>query len=171
MNLQRNNSNGAALERTLATVFNHYETKRILRLRKVDPPTIVVKGRVVMKANPFLDFVGVWTEGAQAALFVEAKSTKEPRLPVGHGGITETQWENLLQWTAAGAVVFVLWEHSERLALVTVADIAAALQSGRRSVSWSEVKKLPQGIGMNLWDIAGAMRENWPWRVLSPQPL
>ena len=102
-------SRGKEFEEQVEKVLLQYQIAGVLRARKVDPPTRWVMGRLIPQANPFLDFVGVWTERAGRSVFFEAKETAEPRLAIGGNGITATQRDSLVLWGLAGAVTFVLW--------------------------------------------------------------
>jgi hypothetical protein len=124
-----------------------------LVLRKCDPPsrTINVNGRVVttLLKNPFPDFVGVWTTGGGRALFIEAKSTKEPRLPImcKSGGLTIPQVNALSCWHDGGGAVGVIWEHELHWKFVGIKQIQKTLlmkrgTQPRKSIRWDEAEEI-----------------------------
>ena len=65
---------------------------------------------VPRRNNPFLDFVGVWTETGRA-VFIEAKYTEDEYLRVDGrgGGVDDRQMANLRLWDKAGADAMVIW--------------------------------------------------------------
>jgi penicillin-binding protein-related factor A (putative recombinase) len=125
------NNTGKRFEEKIEQAIAYYRRKGILRAEHVDPPTVLVRGKLIRKANPFLDYVGVWTYGGGRALFFEAKSTSVPRLAISRdGGITERQYDALIQWRAAGAITFVLWEYDGTVLYVPVAQIVQLGNAG-----------------------------------------
>lgn len=156
---------GKPFERLIETVSNEYERKRILMLRKVDPPTTVIRGRVVYLNNPFVDWCGVWIERGARAIHAEAKSTCEPVLGIGHSsGVNERQVNNLVQWDAAGAAAFVLWLYADRVKVLPIRWLLDHTQrSGRKSIPWEDAGgECRQGKGFVLWDYVEIMRLIWP---------
>jgi penicillin-binding protein-related factor A (putative recombinase) len=100
---------GKEFEKEIKELSASYEARRILVLRKCDPPVRMLGKRVLFLKNPFLDFVGAICRNGRA-LFIEAKETKTGKLPVDNaGGVTEHQMHCLKVWHHAGAVAAVVW--------------------------------------------------------------
>ena len=152
---RRNSSNtGKDLEKRISQTAHLYEMQGKLVLRKCDPPsrTLNINGRVVttLLKNPFPDFVGVWTTGGGRGLFIEAKSTKEPRLPImcKSGGLTIDQTNALSCWHEGGAAVGVVWEHGLHWKFVGIKQIQKTLlmkrgNQPRKSIRWDEAENIP----------------------------
>jgi hypothetical protein len=141
---------GKALEARIMTAVNIYGRRELLLMRKVDPPSFTryVGGKTVttLTQNPFLDFVGTWTERSGRALFIEAKSTAEPRLPFGGDAcVTIQQMEALRSWSHAGAAVGIIWEHQLFHAFVSLDDLHNAAGRGRKSLDWDSAAKISEG--------------------------
>lgn len=142
-----------------------------LRLRKVDPPARIMGGgagrRVIFLENPFLDFVGVWTECGGRAVFIECKSTAKPKLTFdSDGGITTTQLDALRNWHNAGAVAFVLWQWGERVRMVTAALLAKCRDEARFGTRFKFLDWEDFGIGHDIpagegWCMVDFRREMW----------
>lgn len=147
---------GKQFEKDLEEVFTFYEHRRLLVLRKVDPPTqFIGPGKIIYKANPFLDFVGSWTERGGRMLVIEAKHTDNPKLDISSGaGITTDQMHSLRRWHHAGAVAAVLWRFEPKpvedkpmievlaggVALLTLKFIEAETRRTKTShVKWRDV--------------------------------
>src|SRR3990167_4399727 len=129
-------NDGRAFQALLEKIFFQYQTEGWMRIKKVDPPTRIVGGKIMFMANPWLDYCGSWTESGGRMIVIEAKSTKEPRLPIGHGGLTDRQREALRHWRLAGAVACVLWEYAGSVRLFTEEVIDAAAVAGDRSLKF-----------------------------------
>lgn len=160
MRTNRNNT-GKAWEKTIEIIGIQYASQRLMRFRKIDPPLRYIGGRVLHLANPWLDYGGCWTERQGRMVVFEAKSTKEPRLPLGSGGLTTNQMANMHLWTNAGAVVFLLWECHGRCALWNYQMI---VEQGKE---WKHLKHengLPvgQGMGHVIFDFRQVMLKLWP---------
>ena len=152
---RRNNTNtGKDFENRVSEIAKLYEAQGKAVLRKCDPPsrTINVNGRVIttLLKNPFPDFVGVWTTAGGRALFIEAKSTKHPRLAImcKSGGLTVQQTSALSCWHDAGAAVGVVWEHDLEWRFVSVPQIKKTLlmkrgTQPRKSIRWDEAEPIP----------------------------
>ncbi len=157
---------GKAFERELEITFAAYETQKLATLRKVDPPTRSIGGgsspkRVFHLPNPFLDFVGTWTERGGRALFLEAKSTQDPRLPLGRsGGITEKQVENLLMWARAGAVSCLIWHVAGETRVLGAGNVGWAVEQGKKSLVPADGGLVTRGMGSVLWDVLAVLRAN-----------
>jgi penicillin-binding protein-related factor A (putative recombinase) len=154
---------GRTFENLVQMVADSYAAQGIATLHKVDPP-VAVKYRpggrplIIPKANPFLDFVGVWTARAGQALFIEAKSTEVPRLEFGNdGGIKASQLASLRTWSAAGAAVGVLWHYQGEVRLVTLGTIKATENTGRKSIPWASAQTLERGNGLVEFDFLAQM--------------
>ncbi len=152
-------NNGKTFEALLTRIFTAYEDRGIATLRKVDPPTRVVgkppRQRVIYLENPFLDYVGV-QRATGRALFIEAKSTMEPRLEIGTEktegrGLSLPQINNMERWNQAGAGVCVLWGYGDAIRLVTLQQIHRSAVT-RRSVPWDDAWHIPQGPGFIIYD-------------------
>ena len=162
-------NDGTGFEGTVIAICEAYEKARRVRAFKVSPPTVVVKGRVIMKKNPFLDFVGSWSERKGRMLMFECKSTSEPRLPFGSDGISERQLKLLAHWGASGAIAFVLWEYRGAVKLITEGVILAA-EAGRqpdgkarKHLKWDiDGFEVPGGQGFVIHDFLRVMNVLWP---------
>lgn len=115
MNTRTNTTNdGRAFQADIETTLHAYRVRGMADLRKTEPPTRVLGGghnrRVIFMANPFLDYLGTWSERHGRAIVVEAKSTATHRLPVNRdGGLTAEQCHTMANWRKAGAAVALLW--------------------------------------------------------------
>ena len=153
---------GSDTEKTIAMICSAYRKAGRANIRKVDPPTLTMgKGRTILLENPFLDFMGVWTEAGRRSITFEVKRTAEPRLPVnrpGQSGITVKQWQCLQDWDRAGACTFILWHHPTTanphgIRILTIELIRQALQETERaSVPWNRAIKVERGNGFITHD-------------------
>jgi penicillin-binding protein-related factor A (putative recombinase) len=164
---------GHVFEDDIERVAAQYQFHKHLRVKKVDPPSKVLRppGRgpiVIFLDNPFLDFCGTWTERGGRAVFFEAKSTTEPRLAInvqkGASGLKETQVDAMRHWRSAGAVTFLLWQHAGEVRLVCIEEITNTLNMGVKSLKWGACDSYPcpQGTGFVLFDFLQIMRKIWP---------
>jgi penicillin-binding protein-related factor A (putative recombinase) len=159
---------GKGFESMVLATAEVYEAEGVLTLCKVDPPTQVVWSRnkpkvIFKKGNPFLDFVGSWTERGGCALFLEAKSTKDDRLDIyAQGGVTVAQVQSLLRWEKAGAAVGVLWERHGEIRFLSLLTIRKNRQLGRSSVGWNCAEIVPQGMGFKIADFVVNLRKAYP---------
>jgi penicillin-binding protein-related factor A (putative recombinase) len=131
--MSKSNS-GKELERAVKRSCAAYLLSDVAKVEKVDPPTVVRGGKILMLASPWLDFHGTAIGGGSVVL--EVKDTKVGRLALGAGGLTEKQWDSMQSWHAWGAMVGLLWRFDGEVRLLTVPQISAALE-GRRSVPWA----------------------------------
>lgn len=137
---------GQWLEKLLKAIVAGYEQRGIMTLKKVDPPTILIHGQWVRTPSPFLDFVGSWTERGGRAVFLECKTTRDGKLGLlDQGGITQNQYDALLDWHYAGAVSCVLWAAGSRIALVTASQLESHIERARemktpRRLSFDELE-------------------------------
>ena len=158
---------GAQFEEILATQHEAYEAQGRARLHKVSPPCLVFgtpgRQRVVLKENPFLDFVGSWTERGGRSIHVEAKMTATPRIGINNAtGIKPDQLVNLQKWEASGSAVGVLWFHAGECRLLTLNQIFAARDEGRGSVRWGKAYRLYQTTDLVFWDYLTALAVIYP---------
>ena len=147
----------------METVCAQYQSRGLMRLKKVDPPVKVLGGgaarKVIFLENPWTDYAGCWSEAGGRAVFAECKSTQEPRLTIQHsGGLTTNQLENLLLWEAAGAFCFVLWECREAVYYISMQAIRKKIMSGVRHFKPIDVAHVQQGQGFILFDFLENMR-------------
>lgn len=158
-------NNGKPLEALITMIGQGYEQTRVARIRKTDPPTAFVRGRVVHTANPWPDFVGSWTQNGGRLLMIEAKSTTEDFLPIMSGGVREAQVEAMRQWAAAGAVCFVLWAPADlsRMRLIPIDTILARASEGPRRIRDGEpgVFECERGTGKVAFDFMATARLRW----------
>lgn len=147
------NNNGKAFEAIIESINLQYQRQGLMRLKKVDPPTRIIRGQVLFLENPFLDYAGVCTVENGRAVFVEAKSTSYPRLPIGgHGGLSDKQIAALDMWETAGALVGVLWFHEEEMRFVTRSMAHDVLASPAASLKWTAAEVIPKGHGFVIHD-------------------
>lgn len=121
---------GKGFEHDIIERAKVYEAKKYLVLRKVDPPSRIIRGRVLFLANPFLDFVGSFTERGGRAIFLEAKETHEDKLGIGAktNGITDKQLHSLRVWHHSGAIAGTLWKCPAGVYLIPIALLDAIAQ-------------------------------------------
>lgn len=129
-------NSGHEFEDDIAATCARYRAHRVMKVEKVSQPVRVFGfgkfQRVIMLANPFLDFIGVWTALGNRSLTFEAKSTQKDRLPVGGAaGLTRSQVDAGQFWQASGAVTFLLWEHAGEVVLVDWSRITEILKTRR----------------------------------------
>ncbi len=156
MRKKRSNS-GKPLENLIEQEAKRYEAEGLLMLRKADPPSFTrnINGVAVtmLTSNPFPDFVGVM-EGRM--LCIEAKSTKEDRLPFGKSGLRSKQLDDLRQWRKFGAVVGVIWANPLGYHWVTLDDVDEVALKGKKSVKSCDVIKIPQAVN-HVLDLLGTL--------------
>jgi penicillin-binding protein-related factor A (putative recombinase) len=158
---------GKPFERRLDVILAQYTCRGLLRAKKAEPPTKVVgPARVIFLENPFLDYIGAWTQRNGRLLMFEAKSSRDPKLPMDSpksGGLITKQVDALRHWHNAGAVAFVLWEISDRdCYLATWWAINRVLAQGRKHLVPDDCRRVPQGQGFILYDFLPLLHENWP---------
>lgn len=137
---------GKAFEHELELLFKVLESRRVARIRKVDPPTRIVGGgfrrHVIFLPNPFLDYAGAICRTGRA-VFIEAKSTVDHRLPIArHGGVTEEQVEALRGWAQADALVGILWRYNGATAFVSMTELETALLAGEKSLVFERLPRV-----------------------------
>lgn len=157
--LDRSNAKntGRAFEREMELTCKGYEQARIATIEKVTPPTRTVGGgrsmRVIYMANPFLDFIGVWTANGERPVFIEAKSTSNHLLPIGaDGGLTANQCVAMQRWENAGAVVGLVWQFHDKV--VAIRSAHRLIPTLSRSLRFEDFKDklVERGNGLIVWD-------------------
>jgi penicillin-binding protein-related factor A (putative recombinase) len=157
-------NDGTGFENSLAGVLRCYASAGQMRVKKVSQPIKVFgppgNQRVIHLENPFLDFVGAWTERGGRMIMFEAKSTIEPKLQLG-SKLSDNQAASLHLWDVANAVSFLLWEHRGAVRLWTDWMIA------EQATEWRHLKfergvVVPAGLGFVLWDFRKVMLQIWP---------
>lgn len=167
---------GKLFEREIEGVLVQYRAKRFLDLRKTEPATRFIEGQVLHLRNDWLDYAGSWTERGGRCVVMECKSTtpeqhlegmeREPRLPLGSGGLTDRQRLAMLRWTDAGACAFLLWRHGTRTLFVPWPVIYTVdRRMDRRHLLWSDGREVKQGMGFVTCDFLEAMRTCWPGKA------
>lgn len=110
--LRTNRKNdGREFEKRIADSLALYQANGWMRIKKVEQPIKMFGRRVIHLKNPFLDFIGSWTERFGKMVAFETKSTSVPKLQTHSGGLTEAQIDAMRLWTRAGAVTFLLWDY------------------------------------------------------------
>lgn len=174
---RKNASNdGLGFEHEMTFTFEAYARAGIATAHKVSPPARIVGSfaarKVIFMANPFLDFAGVWTRRNGRALFLEAKSTGNGRLPFQRdAGIKVSQWEALQSWHAAGAAVGVIWHRTDtrQTAFLSFSDLRVAQAAQAASIKWEGVTVIPQGRGGVIHDVIAVLEsEYYP---TAPRPV
>lgn len=161
---------GSDFENHVEIVCDAYRIQRLADIEKVAPPVKVFgmdrqgMARVALLENPYLDFIGTWTERDGRAIHLEVKTTAEPRLPVGNkAGVDAEQLANLRRWYDAGAAVGVLWLHGEEVRFVTLTAIQHAMEvDSRKSVPWQDAYPCPPGDGLISFDFLAMLRVLFP---------
>lgn len=150
-NLDRSNASntGMAFQTELEMACRQYRSQLVAAIEKVSPPSRVVgtgyARRVIFTANPFLDFVGTWTEFGGRAIFLEAKSTATHRLPLARpGGVTEDQVHALVGWKIAGAAAMLVWRFGGATALFTPQYVVDRATAGEKSLVFENGTPIPR---------------------------
>lgn len=138
---KRARNNGNEAESLILALCEEYRAQGRANLKKVDPPSKVVKfgkeTKIIYQANPFLDLVGTWTEKGGRACFLEVKSTVGERLSISRSnGVTPKQIESLRDWRDSGAVTGVLWVRAKQLKVISLETIEFAIACGNVSLPW-----------------------------------
>ncbi len=166
-------SNGTIFENALVRTLDAYRSAGLCDLEKVEPPVKTFgsqKGRtVIFLKNPFLDFIGSWTERDGRLLVVECKSTETDTLTIGAldetalgkkvsaSGIKMSQILSGHRWQRSGAAVCYLWNYHGSVKLVTPNMVSAQL-THRKSLRWCDAHPVPQGPGFILIDFLALLR-------------
>lgn len=158
---------GRALQGEIDRIANAYRTVGIAKLHKVDPPCRVVgfgaARKVIFMPNPFVDYVGTWTQRGGRSLALEAKSTAEPKLPIRQqSGVTEKQFEALSEWEQHGAAVGILWGYKNEIRFVPMAAARAQLAAGVKHVKWDTATVIPRGLGLVTFDFIKVIAAYFP---------
>lgn len=118
--LRTNRKNdGKKFENQISESLFEYQRQRLMRVKKVEQPIRMFGRRVIHLKNPFLDYIGCWTERFGRMVAFEAKSTSKPTLQTHSGGLTEAQIDALRWWKKSGAIVFMLWQFGGQVKLWT----------------------------------------------------
>lgn len=177
---RRNYTNtGKGLESRLTQVATQYQTQGKALIKKCDPPSrsYIHNGQVQhqLLKNPYPDFLGVWTTQGGRGIFIEAKSTKVPRLSLGQksGGVSRDQLGHLNAWHEAGGCVGVVWEHELQCKFVSVKAMLKILgekrgKQVRKSIRWDEATPIPTG-GMVVIDFLWNLGQEYLSQVATKQ--
>ena len=150
-------SAGEAHEAEIELICGQYRKQKRAKIHKVDPPIrIVRRGKQAIgipQPSPFVDWLGCWTERGGRLIHIESKSTREPRLPLlTKEGLKGSQYDNLIAWHRAGAIVGVLWGHAGGMKLISLPTIAHAIESEQKSLKWRHHRSCRRGTGLVTWD-------------------
>ncbi len=163
----RKPNRGREFEKEILEVAKRYEADRSMTLRKVDPPTRFIRGKIVMMANPFLDFCGSWTERGGRAVFLEAKRTDTDRLKLCcAGGLTEKQLQSLRRWRSAGAVTGIIWRSKSGDFFINMGEVESALAEGVLHIKSGEY-----GCSIVELDFLQAMKTVFQLRLMSEKQV
>lgn len=164
--IRTNRSNdGRGFQSEMEATFAAYHRRGMARAVKVDPPTRVVGSyrarEVIFRANPFLDYVGVWKDNGGQMLCVEAKSTQRPRLPINRdSGLSAAQFKAMGEWKQMGAAVCLLWQCNTEVRLFTYDSLYAWQESAAAvSIEFSQGIPVPRGVGKVIWDFLPVLDE------------
>lgn len=161
---------GQSFERQIQLVCDAYRAQGRADIRKVDPPTKTFgfggNTKTILLANPWLDFMGCWTENCGRTIMLEAKATSEPRLSLlaagqRGGGISHNQLTTAKTWAKAGAAVAFLWHHESRVKIVTPAMVEAATAC-RKSIRWCDAHSCHAGTGFVFFDFLSLLQPIHP---------
>lgn len=165
---------GKDFEKEIEQTAGVYNSRRIARLQKVDPPVAVIwipdpanpgkkRQRVIFKRNPWLDFAGVWSARGGRALLVECKSTSNHRLGLREGQLGPEQVSAIKNWRLAGAASCVVWRFNERCVLFTPEMILQAEARGDKSLVFEAGLPVARGEGTLRWDFLATLEAAiWP---------
>lgn len=158
---------GKDLQNTILRIARTYQDRNVCKIHKVDPPVRVVgfgaARKVIFMPNPFVDFIGSWTERGGRSIALEAKSTAKPTLPIlQSGGITEAQYESLWSWRKSGAAVGVLWEYGQEIRFAPLEALRAQLDAGVKHLKWDNATPVPRGTGFCEFDFMQVLRAYFP---------
>lgn len=139
-----------------------YEKRGVLSLSKVAPPTLTTGRGIIHLSNPFLDYIGAWTERGGRMLHIEVKSTKEPRLRInGSPGLTDGQMIAFRRWHLSGSACGLVWMANGLPRWVSMAHLFEAHARGDKSIHADDARRITQGVGL-LYDFAACLREDYP---------
>ena len=153
-------NDGRPFQTLLESILKQYQSDGRLRMKKVEPPTRIVRGRILYLENPFLDYIGCWSDRGGRLVTFEAKSTRESRLPLWSNGVTKKQIDVLRLWESAGSVAFVLWEYSGDVRLIRYSAIKEALVE-RKHLKLEDGVLVPRGEKWIMHDFLKVMEELW----------
>lgn len=159
-------NDGKWLEKQLVITNRAYEEAGIARVEKVEPPTRWANGHPVPLRNPFVDFTGV-TRGR--SIHMEAKSTEKPSLSLlNEGGVTQRQWDMMIEWERHGAMCGVVWGYQGDLRFLSIATMRERLATGKKTMHWEEAEPISQGQGFILNDWLLNMRDSYGYPLTEP---
>ena len=149
-------NDGRDFQNGLKQINTIYERQGLAAFEKIDPPVRIIgwgpNRKVIFQPNPWLDFSGCLTSLGHRAAHFEAKSTKEPILPMdGERSLKRTQLDAMRRWRAAGAAAWLLWEYDGTVKLWFMSMIEAALTE-RQSLRFEDGLQVPAGKGFVFWD-------------------
>jgi len=109
------------------------DAERVLRARQICTYWKIPNDLQTLRKTP-CDFMGFTVRGA--AILLEAKSTRDPRLCVpAPRGIKGHQWVALRDAHSCGAVSAIVWLHNNEVAVLPFPE-AERLLASRRSIPW-----------------------------------
>ncbi len=166
--------NGSTFEAAITRTLEAYRVYGVCDVEKVEPPIKTFgtpqNRKVIFLENPFLDFIGSWTEMAGKLLVIECKSTETDTLSIGGipvkagrrtvtaaKGITQAQIDAGHRWHRAGAAVCYLWHYRGEVRLTTPHMLTVQLRT-RRSLRWCDAHPVPQGRGFIIYDFLALLR-------------
>lgn len=159
---------GRGFEDEVEATLRCYSSDGFLRCKKVEPPMRIFGGRTIFLANPFLDFIGAWSERGGRLVCFECKATRECKLGVGgSGGLNERQLDAMRLWDAAGAVAFLLWRHPAKDGMVALPSevelwpCRAMDDLPAKHICAGEGITVGQGTGFRTVDFLPVMRKLW----------
>lgn len=164
--MSKDNS-GTEAELVVDVIARHYQKQRILRLKKVGPPSrwVFLQGRMqcILTKSPFVDYHGCWTERGARMLCCEVKSTEEPKLPISTDtGLKTSQVDAMVDWSAMGAACFVLWMHEQELRFITIVVIRLIMRH-RLHLKWEDCESIPPLHFLEQgWDFVQPLRGAFP---------
>lgn len=175
MNRTNARNTGKEFEKQILDVLVQYQSSGVMRLKKVDPPVRVVGSgafrRILFLSNPWLDWVGCWTQRGGRAVLIEAKSTADPKLPfLTSGGLTQTQFDTLRNWHNCGAATGILWQFDGQVKFIPGAGVITLIENWKWGMSYKYVPWGADVTGPVLkktgkfvhFDFAERMGKIWP---------
>ncbi len=161
-------NDGRDWEEHVKAIGVDYARAGVLTLEKVNPASRIIGGgaarKVIFMSTRLVDFVGVWTARGGRAIFLEAKSTQEARLPLGRpGGLTAAQVAGLRLWTLSGAAAGLLWRCDEGVFWAPYRDIEQAVVRGQKSLRTENCQSVVPGPKDVV--VAGAKRKSWNFEL------
>jgi hypothetical protein len=144
---------GKSYEKLFEMTAAAYERKGLLLLRKVDPPVKFIAGRAIFLANPYLDYIGSWSERGGRLLCLEVKSTSKPSLT-----LEDSQRAAAVRWHEFGAVVAIIWYRFDCCRIAWPEQIAI-----RSPMHWQTLEEVRPGTAGVVFDWLENLR--WKYRT------